>query len=35
MRETAYTVSELSAELKGTVESVVGQVWSKGEVSGL
>ena len=35
MRETAYTVSELSAELKGTVESVVGQVWIKGEVSGL
>ncbi|MEO8450749.1 MAG: exodeoxyribonuclease VII large subunit [Gemmatimonadota bacterium] len=35
MRETAYTVSELSAELKGALESAVGQVWIKGEVSGL
>ena len=35
MTETAFTVSELVSKLRGAVESSVGQVWVRGEVSSL
>lgn len=34
-RDTAYSVSDLAERLRGAVESALGQVWVKGEVSGL